>query len=391
MRRSLIFCFFVLVASSPSARGQSRDTTRATAKTATLSGLVKDEYGDPLANAEVRVEPGGYGMRTDTTGTFRIAAPPGFYNVVFRRLGYQAEDFSWKAVAAQATNLSIRLDPVPHPLDTVVILDKHDRAAGASSIGGVVVDTDLRPVAGVELQLIGTGRHATSYEDGVFFFSGLAQGDYVVRARRMGFTPVNLTVKVGSGELHDIAIRLTALPHTLATIEVTEKSGFGQSGVAWEEFDRRQRWLSDRTSTITRDELARKGKMPLDWALRGTKAASLLNMPVWLGSHGATSIVGAGMSMTPKKGADITGSGVAGAPNDNDPDGQCILLNGLMPMRRPLYTFNAKEVERVEIYVYPVNSDWTGTIGSRMSQIKGCEGDGIHHPPYFVIWMRGNS
>ncbi|MDQ6719000.1 MAG: carboxypeptidase regulatory-like domain-containing protein [Gemmatimonadota bacterium] len=363
----------LVVAAANVARAQVRDSSAA-AKTSVLSGFVKDEYGDPLANAEVRVEPGGYGMRTDTTGTFRIAAPPGFYNVVFRRLGYQAEDFSWKAVAAQATSLSIRLDPIPHSLDTVTIVDRHDRAAGASSIGGVVVDTDLQPIPGVELQLIGTGRHATSYEDGVFFFSGLAEGSYVVRARRMGFTPVNLTVKVGKGELHDVAIRLTALPHTLATVEVNEKSGFGQSGVAWEEFDRRQRWKNGLTATVGRDELARLGKTPLDWALRrSSAAASLVGLPSWFGAGKNTSILGGGSSGGP--------GGVA--------DDVCVLVNGMLGERRPLSSFNAQEVERVE--VYPADTDWSLTVGSRMMLVKGCEPDGIHHPPYFVIWMRGNS
>lgn len=370
MRRLISSCFLVLIALPQLVLAQARDSTAA--RTSILSGLVKDEYGEPLSNAEVRVDPGGYGMRTDTTGTFRIAAPPGYYNVVFRRLGYLAEDFSWKAVAAQATTLSIRLDPVPHALDTVLVLDKHEKVAGASSIGGVVVDSALRPISGVELQLIGTGRHATSYEDGVFFFAGLAAGDYVIRARRMGFTPANLTVKVGKGEMHDVAVRLTALPHTLSAVEITEQSGFGQSGSAWEDFDRRQRLKSSLTATIGRNELARFKKEPLDWVVRRSPAsASLVGLPSWYGNGRQIYIVGG------------RGSPAAGAPGD-----VCVLINGVRGEKRPLSWFSADEVERVE--VYPPDTDWSGTIGARMTP-RECQPDGIHHPAYFVVWMRGGS
>jgi hypothetical protein len=255
------------------------------------------------------------------------------------------------------------------------VRDNHDKVAGASSIAGVVLDTAFHPIPGVELQLIGTGRHAITYEDGTFFIAGLTQGNYVIRARRMGFTPVNLTVRVGSGERHDVALKLTALPNTLTTVEVTEKSGFGQSAFAWEEFDRRQRWRGGLTATVGRDELAAKGRMPLDFALRSSSAASLMNLPTWLGSAGTSSIISS--AVTPSSSPAVEGD-------------QCVLINGLIGERRPLSSFDARDVERVEIFA--ANTDWTATIASRMHAVPGCESaDDIHHPPYFVVWMRGGS
>src|SRR5438094_149213 len=172
MRSGFLFgcCASLLVLAPRLAGAQIRDSVPAAAKTATLSGVVKDEYGEPLADAEVRVQPGDRAMRTDTSGKFRIEAPAGQYNVVVRRLGYAAEDFSWRARAGEGTALSIRLDPLPHSLDTIVVRDTHDRVAGNSSISGIVLDSLFHPLKDVELQLMGTGRHAMSYESGEFFF-----------------------------------------------------------------------------------------------------------------------------------------------------------------------------------------------------------------------------
>ena len=261
MRRSLIFCLFVfLIASPQSADGQSRDSSAGNSKPAVLSGIVKDALGEPIPGVEARVQPGDFAARTDTAGKYRIEAAAGEYNITFRRFGYAAEDFSWRARPGVSTNLSLRLDLVPHGLDTIVVRDSHDRVTGNSSISGVVIDSTLQPLQDVELQLMGTGRHATSYESGMFFFAGLAQGDYVVRARRMGFVPANFTVRVGKSEKHQFRIILEPLPHTLKTVEVTERSGFGSSAAAWQEFDRRERWKTGLTALITRDDLDRQGK-----------------------------------------------------------------------------------------------------------------------------------
>jgi Carboxypeptidase regulatory-like domain len=375
----LAFCIGSLAFVPNLADGQARDTSRVRASTATLSGIVKDEYGDPLPNAEIRAQPGEYGARSDTMGMFRIEAPAGEYNVVFRRLGYGASDFSWRARPGEGTELSVRLDPLPQSLDTVVVRDSHDRVAGASVISGTVLDSRLQPLKDVELQLVGTGHRAISYETGQFFFSGLAQGSYVLRARRLGFSPNSLTVTVGKGEEHEIAMKLTALGQTLTTVEIREKSGYGAAAIPWEEFDRRQRWHSStRSVTVTRYDFGRLGKMPLDWALRYTPAATLID-PRFAsgGGHAPTSI-------RPENSGGLALPGLAPVAGD-----VCMLINGLKADRRPLSWFKADEVERVEVIAS--NSDMTGTIGSRMGLVKGCQQEGFLHPPYFVVWLRGNQ
>jgi hypothetical protein len=369
----LICLVLLLVPAFRPARGQVRDSASLAAKSPTISGIVKDEYADPLPKAEVVVQPGNYTAITDASGKFRIQAPVGEYNVVFRHIGYGPEDFSWRARAGEGTELSIKLNPLPQALDTVVILDAHNKAAGASSISGVVYDKEMRTVSGVELQLLGTGRHATSYEKGEFFFAGLAQGDYVIRARRLGYNPSSVPIKIGKGEEHDLSVILGRLPTTLSTVQIRDKSGFGASAEIWDEFDRRQRWRSTNNFLVTREVLGRFGKAGLDVALRGTQAQSLINQKA--GGYAPTSI-------NASNSGGINLSALTAIPGD-----VCILLDGKTPMRLPLSMFRAEDVERVEVYA--ANSDFSGTLGWRMALIKGCDGNGFAHPPYFVIWSRG--
>lgn len=364
----------LLLVGFQSARGQAHDSDKA-AKTATISGIVKDEFADPLSKAQVIVQPGEYSATTDEAGKFRIQAPPGDYTVIFRHFGYGPEDFSWRARAGQGTELSIRLNPLPQALDTVVILDSHNRVAGASTISGIAMDRDAHTLRDVEIQLLGTGRHATSYEKGEFFFAGLAAGDYVIRARRMGYEPTTVPIKIGKGDDHDISVILRPLPNTLATVEIREKSGYGKSAEIWEEFDRRQRWKSTNNFTVGRDVLGKMGKAPLDAALRGTQAQALVNQRA--GGYAPTSIA--------SNSGGLRLPALSAIPGD-----VCILLNGKDPMRLPLSMFHSDEVERVEVYA--ANSDYSRTIGGHMFGLKGCEpGVGWEHPPYFVIWTRSTT
>jgi hypothetical protein len=369
----LLCLVLLLVPALRPAQSQVRDTA-SRAKSPTISGIVKDEYADPLAKAEVLVQPGNYTAITDASGKFRIQAPVGEYNVVFRHIGYGPEDFSWRARAGEGTELSIKLNPLPQTLDTVVILDAHNKVAGASSISGVVYDKEMKTVSGVELQLLGTGRHATSYEKGEFFFAGLAKGDYVIRARRLGYNPSSVPIKIGNGEEHDLSVILGRLPTTLSTVQIRDKSGYGASADVWDEFDRRQRWKSTNNFLVTRDVLGRFGKAGLDVALRSTQAQSLLNQQA--GGYAPTSIT-------------ASNSGGTILPATTIPGDVCVLLDGKTPARLPLSMFRSEDVERVEVYA--ANSDFSGTIAWRMALIKGCDGIGFTHPPYFVIWSRGTN
>jgi hypothetical protein len=112
----------------------------------------------------------------------------------------------------------------------------------------------------------------------------------------------------------------------------------------------------------------------LDVALRSTQAQSLLNQQA--GGYAPTSIT-------------ASNSGRTILPPTTIPGDVCVLLDGKTPARLPLSMFRSEDVERVEVYA--ANSDFSGTIAWRMALIKGCDGIGFTHPPYFVIWSRGTN
>jgi hypothetical protein len=71
-------------------------------------------------------------------------------------------------------------------------------AAAAGSLHGIVVDTGIRPLAGVRLSTQGPQGQvaANSSADGSFAFPPLPPGTYVVAAHRLGFLDVRTTAQV---------------------------------------------------------------------------------------------------------------------------------------------------------------------------------------------------
>jgi hypothetical protein len=74
-----------------------------------------------------------------------------------------------------------------------------DATSTTGGIRGVVVDEAIRPLAGVEVQVLGTGKNATSDADGLFAVSGLLQASYVVEASHLLYGSAQQAVQVLAG------------------------------------------------------------------------------------------------------------------------------------------------------------------------------------------------
>src|SRR6478672_8752491 len=77
-------------------------------------------------------------------------------------------------------------------------------ALGAQTPGGTITgrvtdNATQRPVAGVQVSIEGTSRGTATDADGSYRLSGVAAGNQIVRARRIGYTPQVRTVAVGTG------------------------------------------------------------------------------------------------------------------------------------------------------------------------------------------------
>lgn len=97
-------------------------------------------------------------------------------------------------------------------------------AQGTTHVSGVVTDAAGAPI--VEAQVGVDGMIATTATDSIgrFRVSGVAPGNAVIRARRLGFAPNTATIVVPRTGLDAVSIRLTALPTLLAPTQVRART-----------------------------------------------------------------------------------------------------------------------------------------------------------------------
>lgn len=79
------------------------------------------------------------------------------------------------------------------PDDPIVVPDV---AAGKGAIRGLVLDPALTPVAGAQVQVVGSERTTETGADGAFVFVDLEPGPYFVKAAKPGWTEVQQSVEV---------------------------------------------------------------------------------------------------------------------------------------------------------------------------------------------------
>lgn len=110
-----------------------------------------------------------------------------------------------------------------------------EATATTGVIRGVVVDSAVRPVAGVNITALGPGpaQATTTNAQGAFGFDGLAPGDYYLKAAKAGFnqTQTSATVVAGVAEPAIVKILLQADPSTAPYYEMLHLDGFIQCSV----------------------------------------------------------------------------------------------------------------------------------------------------------------
>lgn len=89
-------------------------------------------------------------------------------------------------------------------------------------IDGIVTDTSLVPLAGATLSLLGTNLSATTGENGRFRIVALPPGEYVMIARRLGFTSSSLNLTVDPGDTLRPSFALRRYTPELDTMRTSE-------------------------------------------------------------------------------------------------------------------------------------------------------------------------
>ncbi len=91
-------------------------------------------------------------------------------------------------------------------------------------LGGVVRDTLGTPVAGAQIVIVGQRGHGTSAEDGTFRLASVEPGDRILVARRIGFRPESVSVRIAAGTITEIDVPLRPNAVRLASVVIDARS-----------------------------------------------------------------------------------------------------------------------------------------------------------------------
>lgn len=346
----------------------------ALAQGAAISGSVVDSTGRPIAGVDVVLRDANRAARTDDQGRYTLDdVAPGAYTVWFRRLGYRSIEYNWAAKAGGRTEANIVFFPLPRQLDPVVVrADEDKRAAGRASILGLVMDQQGLPVPEAEVQLVGANMGGTTRDNGGFLFKPLAVGTYLIRVRKLGYTPAMQSVQLVQGDDREIVFVLRSLAKKLDAFQVTERSGYGRDQSVYEELEQRKRWINFQNRLIGPEDLKTYYGRHLDEAL------------IKLGLYQSKTIVGAKAArpMNPGTTNPYKTAGMGDVLHDN----VCLLLNGKEGVWQPLATYSTDDLEMLE--VYPPGTELTGSVSWRfhMGQCKAISF--VDHPLYLVLWFK---
>ena len=314
-----------------------------------LRGMVQTVAGVPIEGVEVRIDGSKFVTRSGADGAFAfVNAPKGPQLLLFRRLGYLPAKIETRVPTAEPEEVSML--PTPRNLDTVRVV------ASLNVLAGVVVDQQDKPIPGATVEMLsGTSTTATTDSSGWFTFFSVKSGSVLVRARKLGFSPV--TTSLNLEDWRGLVIHLDPLDYKLTGSRLDDASGFGNTyQFVWSETQQRLSMRGTRAIVVPREELAPFDDYPLGEAIVRTKTGQ----------------------------TETSDLGAAGA-------NVCVLLNGKNTVGpSSLESFRTADVEFVELY--PPGTEMSGSIqrylrstGCRRVTTPGAFTAGIF---YAVIWLR---
>lgn len=345
---------FVLFATAPTTLAGQMPVS---ANPAALTGTVRGEHGAPLALVSVTLIGESVSTRTDSAGVFALKnVPPGSHTVLFRRIGFRSVERRWVAQSGDHCDVAVTMVPLPPQLDRVVVeAARTTRMRGTSSIVGSVVDSVGRPVANADVRLLASGLSTATDSAGRFEFRSLAAGSYILRVRRHGLRSANAVMQIVDDDDRGISIKQFNLPVKTSERDRAAASGYGVADSGFDEFDYRGRTRLPSAVFGPADLFQANGKS-LDLVLEQFR-----DVPS----------------------ADTRRVRSLAAATD---EGDCLLIDGRRPIRRPLNSFLASDLQLIE--VYRRNALVDSYLASQMSGLAHCGGTVDRHPVYFVLWTR---
>lgn len=224
----------------------------------TISVRVTDPAGTPLPGVEVSLDDGRT-VRTDSAGRLRVrAAECGAYRLNVRRPGMVGVTTVVEPCGMGATEVEVVLRPVGSVLNTVQV------GAKVSGIIGTLIDTEGRPLAGVEVSLLGAAPAVRSDSAGQFRLLDLEPGAWLLVARDPRVATRRVSVTLLEGDVRELLVPLR--PRAVASEERPYPAAKAEAA-ADRDFAERRRTTADWHVTIGREELAAARDADLTCAL----------------------------------------------------------------------------------------------------------------------------
>lgn len=356
---------------APSAAQESRVTITSQGA---LAGTVRDQLGNPIADARVTIEAPVMQARTDSSGAFAIGGvPTRQLRVTIRALGFLPATAELEVPQGQTLNIAIVLAPSAARLDAVSVV-----AQLLNQIVGTVLDDRDRPIAGVIVDVLGVERRAETGNDGRFIMTDLRPGSYILQFRAPGYRVAQYGVRMIAQIDRDLTIKLRPFdrndrfPAVLAAQVLLEGN-------------RRLAMRGAQSVIVSREELERWDTAPLGVALFGSIAANALQITntacILVDGHEPLNTASArsgfdGLGSRRNAPTSIDGRGtIRATPN---------AAAGGAGTGGWLNFFRANEVEMVEIY--PEGTDNSRTLCGRFPPSSGCACP--PEPSGIVVWLK---
>ncbi|MCC6242643.1 MAG: carboxypeptidase regulatory-like domain-containing protein [Gemmatimonadaceae bacterium] len=155
----------------------------------TITGVVTDTLGMPLADVELVIDALRRRARTRDDGSFRFdSIPIGTHALNARKLGYVASAYRVR-VREDGGSVYIRM------IRYTTVLPSMVTRATSIGVSGVIGDTAFRALPDVSVSILGGGKRVTTDSSGAFFVP-LSPGRYMVRLEREGFARQTIGVTV---------------------------------------------------------------------------------------------------------------------------------------------------------------------------------------------------
>lgn len=219
------------------------------ATAAVLAGEVRDLAGAPLARVRVAVGRTPRAAESDTTGRFEVTdVPVGEHVVQVTRPGYEPLDFTVQVPEPGRLEVSLSLRAVPPSAGA--------RPQGAPPLlEGVVRDDAGHPIPEVEVSAMGTDATAVTDSLGRFRLSDLSPGPYLLRFRRIGYTPRTHPARVDAATVMP-PVEVAMHPQGVALAPTTVTATRGRESFAMAGFY--QRKATETGAFIEREEIERR-------------------------------------------------------------------------------------------------------------------------------------